>query len=145
MPALLDHDLAPHRFTARLTAGFALLALLLALIGVYGVMSYVVAQRAREIGIRMALGAARGEVVRLVLGRGLRIVAAGTGLGLVAAYAGARAIERQLFGVPAADLTTFVLVPLVLVAVAAVACWVPPRGAPSLWAAGQLAEVRRRG
>ncbi len=145
MPALLDHDLAPRRFTARLTAGFALLALLLALIGVYGVMSYVVAQRAREIGIRMALGAARGEVVRLVLGRGLRIVAAGTGLGLVAAYAGARAIERQLFGVPAADLTTFVLVPLVLVAVAAVACWVPPRGAPSLWPAGQLAEVRRGG
>jgi len=90
MPALLDHDLAPRRFTARLTAGFTLLALLLALIGVYGVMSYVVAQRAREIGIRMALGAARGEVVRLVLGRGLRIVAAGTGLGLVAA------LSRQL-------------------------------------------------
>jgi putative ABC transport system permease protein len=129
MAALLDHDLAPRRFTARLTAGFALLALLLALIGVYGVMSYVVAQRTREIGIRMALGAARGEVVRLVVGRGLRIVAAGTGLGLVAAYAGARVIERQLFGVPAADLTTFVAVPLVLVGVAAVACWVPARRA----------------
>jgi putative ABC transport system permease protein len=129
MAALLDHDLAPRRFTARLTAGFALLALLLALIGVYGVMSYVVAQRTREIGIRMALGAARGEVVRLVLGRGLRIVAAGIGLGLVAAYAGARAIERQLFGVPAADVTTFVAVPLVLVVVAAVACWVPARRA----------------
>ena len=92
-------------------------------------MSYVVAQRTREIGIRMALGAARGEVVRLVLGRGLRIVAAGTALGLVAAYAGARAIERQLFGVAAADLTTFVAVPLVLVVVAAVACWVPARRA----------------
>ena len=129
MTALLDRDLAPRRFTARLTAGFALLALLLALIGVYGVMSYVVAQRTREIGIRMALGAARGEVVRLVLGRGLRIVAAGVGLGLVAAYAGARAIERQLFGVPAADVATFVAVPVVLVAVAAVACWVPARRA----------------
>ena len=82
----------------------------------------MVAQRTREIGIRMALGAARGEVVRLVLGRGLRIVAAGTGLGLVAAYGGARAIERQLFGVPAADVTTFVAVPLLLVVVAAVAC-----------------------
>jgi predicted lysophospholipase L1 biosynthesis ABC-type transport system permease subunit len=129
MASLLDRDLAPRRFTARLTAGFAVLALLLALIGVYGVMSYVVAQRTREIGIRMALGAARGEVVRLVLGRGLRIVAAGTGLGLVAAYAGARVIERQLFGVPAADLATFVSVPLVLLVVAAVACWVPARRA----------------
>jgi putative ABC transport system permease protein len=129
MESVVDRDLAPRRFTARLTAGFALLALLLALIGVYGVMSYVVAQRTREIGIRMALGAARGEMVRLVLGRGLRIVAVGTGLGLVAAYAGARAIESQLFGVPAADLTTFVSVPLVLVVVAAVACWVPARRA----------------
>jgi putative ABC transport system permease protein len=129
MMALLDRDLAPRRFTARLTAGFALLALLLSLIGVYGVMSYVVAQRTREIGIRMALGAARSEVVRMVLGRGLRIVAAGTALGLVAAYAGARAIERQLFGVPAADAMTFVLVPLVLVTVAGLACWVPARRA----------------
>jgi putative ABC transport system permease protein len=129
MASLLDRDLAPRRFTARLTAGFALVALLLALIGVYGVMSYVVAQRTREIGIRMALGAARGEVVRLVLGRGLRIVAAGIGLGLVAAYAAARVIEGQLFGVPAADLATFVAVPLVLVGVAAVACWVPARRA----------------
>jgi putative ABC transport system permease protein len=68
-------------------------------------------------------------VVRLVLGRGLRVVAAGTALGLVGAYLGARAIESQLFGVAAADVTTFVLVPLVLVAVAAAACWVPARRA----------------
>jgi ABC-type antimicrobial peptide transport system permease subunit len=129
MAALLDRDLAPRRFTARLTGGFAVLALLLAVIGVYGVMSYVVAQRTREIGIRIALGAVRGEVVRLVLGRGLRIVAVGTGLGLVGAYAGARAIEGQLFGVAAADVVTFVAVPLVLVGVAALACWVPARRA----------------
>jgi putative ABC transport system permease protein len=129
MAALLDYDLAPRRFTARLTAGFAGLALVLALIGVYGVMSYVVAQRTREIGIRMALGAARGEVVRLVLGRGLRIVALGTALGLVAAYFGARVIEGQLFGVGAADLVTFVAVPLVLAGVAGLACWLPARRA----------------
>jgi putative ABC transport system permease protein len=129
MESLLDRDLAPRRFTARLTGGFALLALVLALIGVYGVMSYVVPQRTREIGIRMALGAAAGEVVRMVLGRGLRIVATGTALGLIGAYAGARVIEHQLFGVPAADLPTFVAVPLLLVAVAAVACWVPARRA----------------
>jgi predicted permease len=129
MESLLDRDLAPRRFTARLTGGFALLALALAVIGVYGVMSYVVAQRTREIGIRMALGAATGEVVGMVLGRGLRIVAVGTALGLIGAYAGARLIERQLFGVPAADLPTFIGVPLILVAVAAVACWVPARRA----------------
>ena len=129
MESLLDRDLAPRRFTARLTGGFAVLALLLALIGVYGVMSYVVAQRTREIGIRMALGAARGEVVRLVLGRGLRIVAAGTGLGLVAAYAGARVIESQLFGVPPADLVDVRLGAAGAAVVAAVACWVPARRA----------------
>jgi predicted permease len=129
MDSLLDRDLAPRRFTARLAGGFALLALLLALIGVYGVMAYVVAQRTREIGIRMALGAARGEVVRLVLGRGLRIVALGTGLGLIGAYAGAKAIEQQLYGIPPADALTFVSVPLILVLVAAVACWVPARRA----------------
>jgi putative ABC transport system permease protein len=96
--------LAPRRFTARLAGDVALLAVLLALIGVYGVMSYVVAQWTREPGIRIALRAARGEVVRLVLGRGLRVVAAG-------------------------DVTTLVLVPLVLVSVAAVACWLPARRA----------------
>jgi predicted permease len=129
MESLLDRDLAPRRFTARLAGGFALLALLLAVIGVYGVMSYVVAQRTREIGIRIALGAARGEVVRLVLGRGLRIIILGTGLGLIGAYAGARAIQQQLYSVPAADALTFVSVPLLLVAVAALACWVPARRA----------------
>ena len=72
MTWLLDRDLAPRRFTARLTGGFALVAVLLAMIGVYGVMSYAVAQRTREIGIRMALGAASGTVVRMVLRRGLR-------------------------------------------------------------------------
>ncbi len=125
MAMLLEHDLAPRRFTARLTGGFALVAVLLAMIGVYGVMSYVVAQRTREIGIRMALGAARGTVVRMVLRRALQIVAVGTVLGLAGAYAGARLISRQLYGVPPTDLATFVAVPLALAAVATLACWVP--------------------
>jgi predicted permease len=129
MASLLDRDLAPRRFTARLTGGFALLALLLALIGVYGVMSYVVAQRTREIGIRMALGAAHAQVVRMVLGRGLRIVALGTALGLTGAFFGARLISGQLFGVAPTDLATFVAVPAVLAVVAAAACWVPARRA----------------
>jgi predicted permease len=129
MRSLLERDVAPHRFTVLLAGSFALLALLLALIGVYGVMAYAVAQRSREIGIRMALGAARGTVVRMVLWSGLRIVAVATVLGLAAAYGGARLIERQLFNVPPTDLVTFVSVPALLAAVAAIACWVPARRA----------------
>ena len=129
MASLLERDLAPRRFTARLTGGFALVAVLLAMIGVYGVMSYVVAQRTREIGIRMALGAASGTVVRMVLRRALRIVGAGTVLGLAGAYAGARLIARQLYGVPPTDLATFVAVPALLAVVATLACWVPARRA----------------
>jgi putative ABC transport system permease protein len=129
MEFLMARDVAPRRFTTMLAAGFALLAMVLALIGVYGVMSYAVAQRTREIGIRMALGAGRKEVMRMVLARGLRTIAAGTVVGLLAAYLGARLIERQLFGVPPGDLVTFVSVPVLLAMVAAVACWVPARRA----------------
>jgi predicted permease len=129
MQSLLERDVAPHRFTVLLAGSFALLALLLALVGVYGVMAYAVAQRSREIGIRMALGAARGEVVRMVLWSGLRIVAVATGFGLAAAYGGARLIQRQLFNVPPTDPVTFVSVPALLAVVAAVACWVPARRA----------------
>jgi putative ABC transport system permease protein len=129
MSSLLDRDVAPHRFTVLLAGSFAILALLLALIGVYGVMAYAVAQRSREIGIRMALGAARGEVVRMVLWSGLRIVALATAVGLAAAFGGARLLQRQLFNVPPTDPVTFVAVPALLAAVAALACWVPARRA----------------
>jgi predicted permease len=129
MASLLERDVAPQRFTALLAGSFALLALVLALIGVYGVMAYVVAQRSREIGIRMALGAARGEVVRMVLWSGLRIVAVATALGLAAAFGGARLIQRQLFNVPPTDPVTFMAVPVLLASVAALACWVPARRA----------------
>ena len=129
MQSLLERDLAPHRFTVLLAGSFALLALLLALIGVYGVMAYAVAQRSREIGIRMALGAAHANVVRMVLWSGLRIVAVATAVGLAAAYGGARLIERQLFQVPPTDPVTFISVPALLAAVAAIACWLPARRA----------------
>jgi putative ABC transport system permease protein len=129
MESLVARDLAPQRFTAVLSSSFAVLALLLAVVGVYGVMSYAVAQRTREIGIRMALGAGRGEVERMVLGRGLRIVVAATVLGLAAAYGAARLLASQLFGVPPTDLATFVAVPLGLAAVAMLACWLPARRA----------------
>jgi predicted permease len=129
MDSLLERDVAPHRFTVLLAGSFALLALVLALIGVYGVMAYAVAQRSREIGIRMALGAARGQVVRMVLWSGLRMVAVATPLGLAAAFGGARLIQRQLFNVPPTDSVTFVAVPVLLAAVAGLACWVPARRA----------------
>jgi ABC-type antimicrobial peptide transport system permease subunit len=83
----------------------------------------------REIGVRMALGAGQGEVERMVLWRGLRIVALATVLGLAAAYGAARLIASQLFGVPPTDLITFAAVPLGLAAVAMVACWLPARRA----------------
>ncbi|MFL5494118.1 MAG: ADOP family duplicated permease [Gemmatimonadales bacterium] len=129
MRSLVDRDLAPQKFTTLLTGSFALLALLLAAVGVYGVMSYAVAQRTREIGIRMALGAARGQVVRMVLGRGARIVAVAAGLGLLIALGAARLLRSQLFGVAANDLLTFATVPLGLAFVALLACYLPARRA----------------
>jgi putative ABC transport system permease protein len=129
MQSLVVRDLAPQHFTMVLAASFALLALLLAAVGVYGVMSYTVAQRTREIGIRMALGAYHGKVVALVVGRGLRIVAVATVLGVAAALAGARLLRSQLFGVSATDMLTFVTVPAILAAVASLACYLPARRA----------------
>ena len=129
MRSLLDRDLAPQKFTMVLTGSFALLALLLAAVGVYGVMSYAVAQRTREIGIRMALGAARSQVVRMVLGRGARIVAVAAALGLLIASGAARLLRSQLFGVAANDLLTFVTVPVALAVVALLACYLPARRA----------------
>jgi putative ABC transport system permease protein len=129
MRSLLDRDLAPQKFTMVLTGCFALLALLLAAVGVYGVMSYAVAQRTREIGIRMALGAASGQVVGMVLGRGARIIAVAATLGLLIASGAARLLRSQLFGVGANDLLTFVTVPVGLAVVALLACYLPARRA----------------
>jgi putative ABC transport system permease protein len=129
LEALVSRDLGPPRFTMWLTMAFAVVALLLAGIGVYGVMSFSVAQRTREVGIRVALGAARHEVIRLVLGRGLKVVLAGLVVGLAAAFGVARVLAHQLFGVSPDDPVTFVLAPAVLVAVALVACWLPARRA----------------
>jgi putative ABC transport system permease protein len=129
MRSLLDRDLAPQKFTMMLTGSFALLALLLAAVGVYGVMSYAVAQRTREIGIRIALGAARGQVVRMVLGRGARIIAVAAVLGLLIASGATRLLRSQLFGVAANDLLTFSAVPVALAVVALLACYLPARRA----------------
>jgi ABC-type antimicrobial peptide transport system permease subunit len=101
--------------------------LILSAIGVFGVMSWLVSRRTREIGVRMALGASHGTVLRTVLGEGLRVALIGVAVGLMAAFASSRLIRGLLFGVQPADPATFAVVPLVVVAVILAACYVPAR------------------
>jgi putative ABC transport system permease protein len=125
----IEGQLGSRPFTVRLLATFAVLAMLLALIGVYGVMSYAVARRTHEMGVRMALGARSMHVVRLVLGQGMQTIAAGIAIGLVGSFAATRLIRTQLFGVGPNDPVTFVWVPIALAAVAMLACYLPARRA----------------
>jgi predicted permease len=104
---------------------FAVLALALAAVGIYGVMSYLVGQRTHEIGIRMALGAQRGDVLRLVIGQGLKLVVIGVAIGLIGSLAITRVMASMLFGVSATDPMTFACVALLLIIVAVLACWIP--------------------
>jgi len=126
---LLDQALWAARFGASLLLIFGLLALGLAAIGIYGVMSYNVRQRQQELGIRIALGAQKGDVLRLVLGQGLWLAGGGAVAGLVLAFFMARGISALLFGVHALDPATFLGVPLLLIAVALLACYIPARRA----------------
>jgi len=115
-----------------LLAAFAALALVLASGGIYGVVSYVVGQRTHEIGVRMALGAQRTDVLRLILSGGARLVLIGIGIGVLGSLALTRVMASQLFMVSATDPLTFVAVSFVLVVVALVACYVPARRAASV-------------
>ena len=114
-----------YRFGAQVTSTLGLLGLILAVVGVYSVVSYAVAQRTHEMGIRMALGAERVDIVRLVLGQGLGVVGIGLILGLVLAFAITRVFKDMLIGVPAADPITYSIVTVTLLAIALFACWVP--------------------
>ncbi|HXN22647.1 MAG TPA: ABC transporter permease [Candidatus Dormibacteraeota bacterium] len=125
MTDLVDRSTATRRFPALLLSGFALLALVLAAVGIYGVISQSVAQRAHEIGVRLAVGATVGNIIALVLRQGLRLAAVGIAIGLVAGLALSRLIVSLLFGITAYDPAVFVLVPLTLVVVAALACAIP--------------------
>jgi len=121
--------IALSRSLMLLFSGFALLALVLACVGIYGVVSYSVSQRTREIGIRMALGARAVDVLRLVLKNGMTLVIAGVASGVAGALALTRFLTTLLFGVTPTDTTTFVVVSVVLALVALVACLVPARRA----------------
>jgi putative ABC transport system permease protein len=129
LSSLAANSIAPQRFGALLLAMFAAAAALLAGIGVYGVMSYAVAQRRHELGVRLALGAQPRDLFALVLGRGLVLTAFGSALGLAGARALGPAIGGLLFGVGPTDPVTLVLVPVGLAAVALLACWLPGRRA----------------
>jgi predicted permease len=125
MDHIVAQAVARQRFSMLLLGLFATLALLLASVGIYGVMSYSVAQRTREIGIRIALGARRGDVLQMTVKQGLKLVGAGMILGLVAAFLLTRVLESLLFGISATDPVTFFGISLVLLAVAMFASYVP--------------------
>jgi len=129
MDELIGQTTGPRRFSLFLLGGFAALAVVLASIGLYGVMSYMVTQRSRELGVRLALGAGTRDVLGLVLRQGVVLALAGVVIGLVAALALTRVMQGMLFRVGATDPVTFVLVPLLLVGVAAFASWLPARRA----------------
>jgi putative ABC transport system permease protein len=129
MRQLVSASVAQRRFTLLLIAVFAAVALLMAAVGLYGVMAYSVTQRTREIGIRIALGAQGADVLRLVVRRGLRLVALGLALGMMAALALTRLMKNLLFEVSATDPLTFAGVGALLALVALLACWIPARRA----------------
>jgi ABC-type antimicrobial peptide transport system permease subunit len=125
MNELISDSLATRRFSMILLGSFATVALLLASLGIYGVISYLVGQRTHELGIRIALGAQQLDVLRLVLNHGMKMALAGVALGLIVALALTRLLTTMLYGVTATDPVTFVAITVLLIAVALLACFVP--------------------
>ena len=125
MDSLMEFSVAQPRFFMNMTAAFGLLALALETVGIYGVLSYTVSRKTKEMGLRMALGADRMEVLSMVVKQGLRLTVAGIGAGLILAYAATRLMASILFGIDPQDLIAFTGAPFVLTLTALVACIVP--------------------
>jgi putative ABC transport system permease protein len=129
MDDLVSASLAQRRFAMQVVGLFGVLALFLAGIGIYGVMAYSVTQRTREIGIRLALGASTGAILRWLLGRGMRLTLIGVAAGLLGALAVGRLLRGLLFGVAPTDVVTYAALTLLLAGVALLACYIPARRA----------------
>jgi predicted lysophospholipase L1 biosynthesis ABC-type transport system permease subunit len=129
MTERVSRQMARARFTSWLMGIFATMAVLLAMVGLYGVMAHSVEQRTREIGIRMALGAAREEILWMVAVRGLSLTALGTGIGVAGALVLTRSIQRLLFGISATDFRVFAGVTVLVLVIAALASYIPARRA----------------
>jgi putative ABC transport system permease protein len=129
MDSVIDKSLAPQRFNLALIALFAVLAIFLAAVGVYGVLSYSISQRTREIGVRIALGAQRGRVLRMAVGEGMKLALLGTAVGMVGGFLLTRLMASLLFGVTAHDPLTFAAVGVVVALVSFAACYIPARRA----------------
>jgi ABC-type antimicrobial peptide transport system permease subunit len=125
MDGVISESLAARRFSMILLGIFAALALVMSCVGIYGVISYLVGQRVHEIGIRMALGAEQRDVLRMVLGEGAKMALVGVAIGVVAAFALTRLMEKMLFGVSAHDPLSYAGVAGLLVLVALAACYIP--------------------
>ena len=129
---IVDRAIAPRRLITGILSSFSSFALLLAAVGLYGVIAYSVGQRTQEIGIRLALGAQRGNVLRLVVSEGLRMAGIGVSIGLAAAFFAARILRSQLYGVTAGDPFTYVTTATILIAVAFLACYIPAHRASKI-------------
>jgi putative ABC transport system permease protein len=132
MTQLVESSVAERKLSVRLLGGFAGVALLLAAIGLYGVLAYAIAQRTREMGIRTALGAQRGDVIGLVLRQGMKLAGLGVLIGLLGASVLTNFIRSLLYGVGPADPLTFAVIPVLFLGVALLACWLPARRAASV-------------
>jgi putative ABC transport system permease protein len=129
MQEIVDTSVASRRFQSVLAAGFATVGLLLALLGIYGALSYTTSLRTRELGLRLALGARRGEILREVLGQGGRVAVVGVALGIAVSLGVTRLIGSLLFGVSASDPVTFAAVSALMLATMLAACLLPARRA----------------